>query len=212
MRDRPREQLESPRQIATNKFGPAGGVLALLLAATLLTACASGSSGTLGAALGAGASDSPAGSADGSSDGASVGASVGSSGAGAPASSAAPKGNSNSKFCTLAAAEQAQDDKDSDAFSSRSPQDIQKVEEQALAALPTFLAAAPAQIKAAVQTLVTADQKFFAALKAAGFDTSKLDPSAVTALEDPQFTAASDAVTDYLEKVCGIEPDDDTTS
>jgi hypothetical protein len=194
------EQLVSSSRSATNNLGRAAGAVAILLAAIVLTACGSSSSSTLGAAASAAAAD---GSASGSASG---------SAASPAGSSAAIKGDSNSKFCTFAVAEQAQEDKTSQEITGDSPQDLQKFEEQAISALPAFVAAAPSAIKSAVQTLAAADQKFFTALKAAGFDYTKLDPSIESTFEDPQFTAAATTVSDYLEQVCGINPTADTSS
>jgi hypothetical protein len=205
--NRQQEQPVSTNRIATNNVGRAAGAVAFVLAGVMLTACGSSSSGTLGAALGGGSS-----AASGAASGASGAASGAGSAASPAASSAAIKGDSNSKFCTIAVAEQEQEDKTASAITGDSPQDLQKFEEQAIAALPAFVAAAPSAIKGAVQTLAAADQKFFTALKAAGFDYTKLDPTIVSTFEDPQFTAAATTVTDYLTQVCGIDPDGDTSS
>jgi hypothetical protein len=203
MPNRLQEQPVPTKRIATNNLGRAAGAVAFVLAGVLLTACGSGTSGTLGAALGA-SSSAAAGAASGA-------ANDGATSAATSAPSSTIKGDSNSRFCTLAVAEQQEEDKTSSAITGDSPQDLQKFEEQAISALPAFVAAAPSAIKSAVQTLAAADQKFFAALKAAGYDYTKLDPSIESTFEDPQFTAAATTVTNYLTQVCGI-PDASTSS
>jgi hypothetical protein len=182
------------------------GGAAIVSAALLLAAC---SSSTSGKAVGApaGAAKSGASSTAGSAAGSAPASSAGSS-------SKAPKvsGNPGSGFCNDARAEQAQEAKQADAFSTYTPAELEKFEEQAAKELPVFAAEAPSAIKSDVQTLVAADQKIFDALKAVNWDFSKLDLTTFSAQVDtPAFTTAADNVTSYLEKVCGISEGDSAT-
>jgi hypothetical protein len=117
-----------------------------------------------------------------------------------------------SSFCDTARKEQAQADQNVQALTAGDPATLKKFEEQALAELPAFAAQAPAEIKSSVDVLVAADQSFFKALQAAGFDFTKLSPTTVSQFETPAFTAATEKVTDYLETKCGITESDAPTS
>lgn len=132
----------------------------------------------------------------------------------APSSTSSTKplsGNPNSSFCVEAAAEQAQEDKNAEAFTTDSPADLQKFEEQGQAELKVFVAKAPSQIKSAVLTIAAADDTLVNALKAVNYDITKLDPTAAKAVDTPAFEAAVTTVDDYLEQVCGIHPTDDAS-
>jgi hypothetical protein len=177
---------------------------AILSAAVLLAAC---STSTSGKAVGA-----PAGSVTSSPGSSTTSATGGSSTASSPAASSssasAVSGNPGSGFCNDARAEQAQEDKQAAAFTTFTPAELEKFEEQAAKELPVFAAEAPSAIKSQVEALVQADQKIFAALKAVNWDFSKINPSTFGDLDTPAFEAASTAVTDYLQKVCGISEGD----
>jgi hypothetical protein len=182
---------------------------AVVTAALLLTGCGSSSSS------GGGAAAALASKAAGAiSSGASSAASAASDGSSTKASSSSTTkitGNSNSSFCVEAVAEQAQEEKLSSAFTSDSPADLEKFENTELLALQSFVSKAPAQIKGAVQTISAADMTLYNALKTAGWDYTKLDPSVLSTLDTPALEAASDQVTAYLKQVCGIDPTDDSS-
>ena len=190
-----------------NGIGGIGGIALLLCAGLVLTGCGSSSTSALNAAAAASSAASAISAAAASGAAGASGADAGASAATSASASSTVKltGNSNSTFCIEAAAEQAQEDKASSALVGDSPADLQKYEEQAVAELSAFASKAPAQIKSAVQTLVAAYQTFFNALKAANFDYTKLDPSAVASIETPAVQAATDTVTTYLKQVCGID-------
>jgi hypothetical protein len=169
---------------------------ALLIAGAVLAGCGGSSKSASGAGTAA----------------ANKSATSAASSAAAPSSSASKvSGNSNSSFCVEAAAEQAQEDKNADAFTGDSPADLQKFEEQGQAELKLFVAKAPSQIKGAVQTIAATNDKLAAALKAANYDVTKLDSSFTQTIDTPEFEAAVTAVDNYLEQVCGIHPTDDAS-
>jgi hypothetical protein len=122
-----------------------------------------------------------------------------------PTAAAVKLGHSDSSFCEKARAEESESDSDVTAFASDSPADLEKAETKALAQLPAFVDAAPAQIKGAAKTLAAADQTLFAALKAANFDFTKINPSSIAAVETPAFTQASEQIATYLSSTCGID-------
>jgi hypothetical protein len=124
----------------------------------------------------------------------------------AASSQAAVKISGGGSFCDDARAEKAQEAKDISAFTADSPAQLQKFEEQAMAELPVFAAAAPSAIKSDVALVVSGDEAIFNGLKAAGFSYAKLDPKIAAQFETPAFTNASAAITAYLTKTCGIAP------
>jgi hypothetical protein len=117
-----------------------------------------------------------------------------------------------SSFCDTARKQETQASQDAQALTSDDPATLKKFEEQAIAELPAFEAQAPAEIKSAVATLVAADRTLFSQLDAAGWDFTKLSPTAVSALESPDFTAATEKITSYLTTKCGITESDAPTS
>jgi hypothetical protein len=125
-----------------------------------------------------------------------------------PSSAAPPavKIAGGGSFCDDARSEQAQEDKDVSAFTTDNPAQLQKFEETAMAELPIFAAAAPSSIKSDVNLIVSGDEAIFNGLKAAGFSYAKLDPKVTAQFETPAFSSAASAVTDYLQKSCGIAP------
>jgi hypothetical protein len=66
------------------------------------------------------------------------------------------------------------------------------------------LKSAPATIKADLVVLFDASNKFDDALAKAGYDYSKLDPTALTGFSTPAVETATQHVTNYLTTVCGI--------
>lgn len=169
-----------------------------LTATLLLTACGS-SSGSKSAAT------QPSTAAASS---ASAGASSAPA-ASTPATSAAkaPTGDSGSSFCQKARDESAAEAKDTAALTSNDPTSLKKFEEAAIKQLPAFVSSAPSQIKSAVQTLAAGDESIFNALEKANFDFTKLPANITTQFTSPTFEAATTKVADYLQSVCGIQPD-----
>ena len=68
-----------------------------------------------------------------------------------------------------------------------------------------ILKAAPGAIKPDLVTIFGATDKLYAALAAAGYDYTKLDPTAISALETPQVTTAEQNITSYMKNTCGID-------
>jgi hypothetical protein len=187
------------KDIAGNKAHRGAAVSVLLVAGIVLAGCGGSSSLTSSAAT---KTSSPS----------SLSLSAASSAA--PSSTSTSKaltGNPNSTFCVEAAAEQAQEDKNTEALTGDSPADLQKFEEQSQAELKVFVSKAPSQIKSAVQTIADADNTLVNALKAVNYDITKLDSSAISGVDTPAFEAAVTTVDNYLEQVCGIHPTDDAS-
>jgi hypothetical protein len=82
-------------------------------------------------------------------------------------------------------------------------QDVQA--EQALES--QILKAAPGAIKPDLATIFGATDKLYSALAAAGYDYSKIDPTAMAALEAPAVTTAETNITTYMKNTCGIDLD-----
>jgi hypothetical protein len=182
----------------------AQGGVAIVSAVLLLAAC---SSSTSGKPVGA-----PAASVTANGSSTTTTGTTPSSPAASSSTASKVSGNPGSGFCNDARAEQAQEAKQADAFTTYTPAELQKFEEQAAKELPVFAAEAPSEIKSQVEVLVAADQKIFDELKAANWDFAKIDVTTFsTDIETPAFTAAADAVTNYLEKVCGISEGDSAT-
>jgi hypothetical protein len=184
-----------PDMISKPRVRRLHAAIALTAATVLLAACSSGATKAAAGSTSVGVARSSAASGSASS----------------PASTSAtpttPKlkaGNPNSSFCGLARQEQAQEEKDASAFATDTPAELEKFEEQAMAELPAFADQAPDEIKASVKLLVAADAAIFAELKKANFDFTKLSTTDLSSLDTPAFTAASQQVTTYLEKTCGI--------
>jgi hypothetical protein len=122
----------------------------------------------------------------------------------APSTAAVAGANPSSSFCLYAKAQQAQEAAEEKAITSDNPQQLQAFETQALAALTKLTASAPSQVKGAVQTIVTADQALFAALKAAGYNYTKVSPGALAKFDTPALAQAAKTITAYLKTSCGI--------
>ncbi len=67
---------------------------------------------------------------------------------------------------------------------------LKQLEENAHSELSQLAGQAPSQIKGSVTTLVNAEDKFFTALKDANFDVTKVDTSALSSFNTPQFMQA----------------------
>lgn len=162
---------------------------ALVGIAFLVAAC--GSSGSKSASSGASAAIKSAGASQ------------------APASSKPPKvakAGSGGSFCDKARSLDAAQSKDAEALTTGDPKQLEKFEENALSALSGIVASAPSEIKGALATLATGDQKFFDSLKAANFNIAKVSPETLSELQTPEFTQATDKITAYLATTCGISP------
>jgi hypothetical protein len=134
-----------------------------------------------------------------------------------PSSSSAPTSDASSAssgggadlgsgtFCSIAKQEQARSEKEADAYSTGDPAALEKLETDGVNELQKFVAISPSAIKSDVEVIAAADQKLFAALKAAKFVIAKVDQSALTSLQTPAFTAAEKHITTYLATTCGIK-------
>lgn len=109
-------------------------------------------------------------------------------------------------FCKDAKLQQAQQTAALKALTTDSPQQLEAFENQALAALTTLTSSAPAAIKSDVAVIVAADQKLFAALKAANFNYTKLNPTTLSSLDGSALANASKGIAAYLTTKCGIKP------
>jgi hypothetical protein len=181
--------------MATNT-GPSGTFfrvkagLALAAAGVLLAACGSSSKGASGSA-GTVSTAPSASSSSASSKSASSGTGSVNLGGGS--------------FCDKA--RKAQTDAASAATKlTDGPDAFKQLEENAQAELSQLESEAPSQIKGPVTTLVNAENQFFNALKAANFDVTKVDTSALTAFESPQVMQAIQQIDSYLVSSCGINP------
>jgi hypothetical protein len=67
-----------------------------------------------------------------------------------------------------------------------------------------FLAVVPAAIKTDADTVVNGLKQLETSLKAVNYDVTKVDPSALSSLTDPNFIAATDRIDAYDSQVCGI--------
>lgn len=177
-----------------------GGCAALALG-LLLAACSS-SSGTV-PGTGTGGGSTPAATQ-------STPAAIGPSSApGAPAtksqsSKTNPFSGGGSSFCAQAKAEITKQAKSAEAITGDSPQALEKFEKQAVAELQLFVAKAPSQIRAAAQTIATAENKLFSALKAANWDFTKLSPTLIQSFDTPKFEQAGKTIENYFKDTCGI--------
>jgi hypothetical protein len=157
------------------------------------------------AACGGGSSSS---SATGSNSTAPQTSSAASSSSSAPAaatsSKAASGGGASSSFCGLAKVEEAQEASVAKALTSDSPQQLEQYETNALAELSKYSSSAPAEIRSDVQVVVTAVESLFKQLKAVNNDYTKLSPTALSGLNTPALTKASQALGVYFATKCGI--------
>ena len=111
-------------------------------------------------------------------------------------------------FCSVAKKVQAEQ-ASSAAAATDKPDSLKALLIQANQELGEFVTIAPSAIKADVQTLATAEKTFFTAIAAANYDVTKVSPSALTDLDTPAVTTATDHITAYLTSQCGIvEPTD----
>jgi hypothetical protein len=122
--------------------------------------------------------------------------------------SALPTGHSGSSFCEDARVEKSQENAEIAALTKDTPAEMAQYVTKELGDFGAFIAAAPASIKGDLQTAYTYTKTFFAELKAANYDYSKLTPSETTSLTNPKFTAANKAIANYLQTACGIVPTD----
>jgi hypothetical protein len=106
-------------------------------------------------------------------------------------------GSKNSKYCDLA----RQFDS---AVSSPITSDPKALFQQFDTFSAQFLAVVPGQIKTDAETVINALKQLETAYKAANYDATKVDPSALSALTDPKFKAAADRIDAYDSEVCGI--------
>jgi hypothetical protein len=91
------------------------------------------------------------------------------------------------------------------------PADVKAQVAQYKAEEKVVLATAPGSIKPDMQTLFAGVDKLYAALVAANYDYTKLDPTTLTSFDTPAFEAASNRVDAYLKNTCGIDTGDDAS-
>jgi hypothetical protein len=192
------DTIATPRRVAV-------GLSAVGLAAALaLTGCSSSQVKTTGA-------NTPA---AGPSSSAAAGAASTPTTAGASSTAASTSSGGGAvslgggSFCSVAKKVQAEQ-ASSAAAATDSPDSLKALLIQANQELQAFVAIAPSAIKGDVQTLATAEKSFFTAIQAANYDVTKVSPSALTDLDTPAVTTATDHITAYLASQCGIvEPTD----
>jgi hypothetical protein len=123
-------------------------------------------------------------------------------------SSAQPAGGGTSttlaSFCKYAKTEKSEVASEEKAFALDSPAQLQKFEQEALAAITALSASAPAAVKDDVKLVVTSDEKVFADLKAAHFNFSKVNASDLSKIDTPAFVNATHAITAYFRQACGV--------
>jgi hypothetical protein len=86
------------------------------------------------------------------------------------------------------------------------PDAFKQLEENAQAELSKLESEAPSQIKGPITTLVNAEDSFFNAFKAANFDVTKVDTSALSSFNSPEVMKAIGQIDSYLVTTCGINP------
>ena len=91
---------------------------------------------------------------------------------------------------------------------TESPDQLKSFEENAQAELAKLADEAPPQLKGAVSTIADTENKLLDTLKAANFDFKKIDTTALTSFNTPQFTQAVQQVDTYLVTKCGLSPSD----
>ena len=106
-------------------------------------------------------------------------------------------GSSNSNYCDTARRIEATAKANPSTDLKSSYQQLDKVAAQ-------FIAIAPSAIKADAQTLIDGLKKLEKALAAANYDFTKVDPSTLAALQDPNFAAAAERISAYDKQVCGL--------
>ncbi len=118
--------------------------------------------------------------------------------------------DAGSTFCRDSRALQAQQARELKSFSN-GPGAVKKLEQRALAELPTFVAEAPSSIKAAVVKVAQEDRALYLQLAAANFDYTKLGPAATAIFQNPTFVRATSEIADYMSRGCGIKATTGTT-
>jgi hypothetical protein len=168
-------------------------VLALAAAGTVLAACGSSSKGT--------STSAPAGTL-------STAPSTSSSSPASSKSSDSGKANlGGGSFCDKARTASA-DVESAASKLTESPDQLKTFEEKAQSELSSLADSAPSDIKGAVSTLAGAENQLLNTLKAANYDFTKIDTSALTAFNTPQVTAAVQQIDTYLVTKCGLSPSD----
>ena len=165
-------------------------VAALLAVAGLLTGCGSSASA---ASAGAGAASSPA---------ASVAAST---------SSAAPSGSATAAggdFCGVVKEnlKEVTGDQMTSLLTGGTPAAWKAYLAAVAGANQQLVDAAPAEIRASIETLQTDSAKVQSLLAAAGYDVRKVDTSQlIKDVSSPEHLAAAKALTAYVKANCGID-------
>ncbi|MEO9140346.1 MAG: hypothetical protein ABI345_14930 [Jatrophihabitans sp.] len=178
----------------------------LLAAVILLAGCSSSSSSGQPGGGGANSSTTNASTGTGSITNASTG-----TGAAAKATSTTSGSSGGSSvslgggsFCAIARNQEAEQAKQASAITGSTAQ-LKALEEKDAKLLPELLAIAPNAIKPDVAVLVAADQKLVTALRKVNYDFTKLDKATLASFSTPALTKATQNVTTYLAKTCGIK-------
>jgi hypothetical protein len=119
-----------------------------------------------------------------------------------PPTTSTPATDTGASFCKYAKTEKSQVADEVKAFEADSPAQLAAFEQRALSAVTALAASAPASVRSAVKTVVTADQAFFNQLKAAHFDYAKLNPSDVEKINTPAFVRATHTIVNYFQTKC----------
>lgn len=165
--------------------------IATLAAAVLVTGCGSSKPKTAGAA----ASVTP---------GASTASAGGAAAASTPGSADASKvtATGGGKFCQQIAASM----NDSAVTAGTSSVDDAKSEMKQYQAIESAVKkSAPGSIKPDLAVVFSATDKLYAALAAANFDYTKLDPTILSGLNTPAVAAAEQHLSAYMKDTCGID-------
>jgi hypothetical protein len=83
--------------------------------------------------------------------------------------------------------------------------DVKTQVQQTQALEAGVLKGAPAAIKSDLSAVFDATNKLDAALAKAGYDYSKIDPTAFAAFSSPDVVAAEQHLTSYMKSTCGID-------
>jgi hypothetical protein len=181
--------------VSTNTFQRLGVTgLAALAVVGLLSGCASKKKTASTAAAG-------------SSSAASAGAAAPSSAAAVVAPSTTPTkvvATGGGKFCQEVASSinnSAAQEAEATSAPTSIKQDIQN--EQAVEA--QVLKESPSAIKPDLLTIFGATDKLYAALAAANYDYSKIDPTQLSTLDSPQIMTAEQNIETYVKNTCGVD-------
>ncbi|MGI8807138.1 MAG: hypothetical protein ACR2KK_04745 [Acidimicrobiales bacterium] len=110
-------------------------------------------------------------------------------------------GQNNAQFCALA---KTYSERSSGVTRATTPDQLRAGVQESRNAIDQVAAAAPAEIKSDVQTLVNAFGTMFTELEKANFDPTKVSLTAFAPLQAPEFAQSTTRFQAYLRNVCGI--------